>query len=603
MAVAARATPSGRRVAVTAGSPTSSPAAPSCGADVLVNYRGDDFVAGLRDATDGRGADVVLDNDGREVPVPATSRCSPPAAGSSSSGCRAAPRPRSTSGPCCASGWPCTAPRCGPGPAREKAAIVRAGARAGLADGRPTAPCARSCTALRAGGRGAAHRAMEDVVPRRQAAPRAVSAAQRVGCLAERPPAGAGAARPAAGGRRPGAAATSEHLRADRVVVVAPQGMGVAGRPEERGAARRRDGRAAGQGDADRQHDQAAARGGPRAPRSTRRPRPARRDPRVVDARARDGLAPELVEELRRIVAALQRRPPPSDAELRIAQAQLVGWLEGLFHGIQTDAVRAADGRPGAARADATGAAGSAPRGSRVSRANPASRACSRTPTVDPRRARGRTLTPRGQERSLARPRASAQQHLERDRLAVARTATHLHRRLGRLEPHAAEPGQDPGGGTTSTYQPPSSPTPSERSRLTYQPSTSVRSRPLPLYGRAVNDVVPRPRSVAARTNSAMIAEASAASLARTRSAAAAWYAAFSRASSAGARPRPWLTIRPSRRSGRRAAARAPGPRRPRPPGAPRAGRRPTPPGGRRPSRSRGRPRRASGRRSAGRRR
>ena len=26
---------------------------------------------------------------------------------------------------------------------------------------------------------------------------------------------------------------------------------------------------------------------------------------------------------------------PPSDAELRVAQAQLVGWLEGLFHGIQ----------------------------------------------------------------------------------------------------------------------------------------------------------------------------------------------------------------------------------------------------------------------------
>ena len=29
-------------------------------------------------------------------------------------------------------------------------------------------------------------------------------------------------------------------------------------------------------------------------------------------------------------------RTPPSDAELRVAQAQLVGWLEGLFHGIQT---------------------------------------------------------------------------------------------------------------------------------------------------------------------------------------------------------------------------------------------------------------------------
>jgi Protein of unknown function (DUF2587) len=37
-----------------------------------------------------------------------------------------------------------------------------------------------------------------------------------------------------------------------------------------------------------------------------------------------DGLAPELVSEL------------PSESELRVAQAQLVGWLEGLFHGIQT---------------------------------------------------------------------------------------------------------------------------------------------------------------------------------------------------------------------------------------------------------------------------
>ena len=25
----------------------------------------------------------------------------------------------------------------------------------------------------------------------------------------------------------------------------------------------------------------------------------------------------------------------PTEAELRVAQAQLVGWLEGLFHGIQ----------------------------------------------------------------------------------------------------------------------------------------------------------------------------------------------------------------------------------------------------------------------------
>ena len=49
-----------------------------------------------------------------------------------------------------------------------------------------------------------------------------------------------------------------------------------------------------------------------------------------------DGLAPELVEELERITLPFPAHGTPSDAELRIAQAQLVGWLEGLFHGIQT---------------------------------------------------------------------------------------------------------------------------------------------------------------------------------------------------------------------------------------------------------------------------
>ncbi|WP_411375544.1 bacterial proteasome activator family protein [Arthrobacter sp. MPF02] len=49
-----------------------------------------------------------------------------------------------------------------------------------------------------------------------------------------------------------------------------------------------------------------------------------------------DGLAPELVEELNRISLPFSDEATPSDAELRIAQAQLVGWLEGLFHGIQT---------------------------------------------------------------------------------------------------------------------------------------------------------------------------------------------------------------------------------------------------------------------------
>lgn len=62
---------------------------------------------------------------------------------------------------------------------------------------------------------------------------------------------------------------------------------------------------------------------------------------RLADIHARSiaelkgGLAPELADELDRIVLPFGDRTP-SDAELRIAQAQLVGWLEGLFHGIQT---------------------------------------------------------------------------------------------------------------------------------------------------------------------------------------------------------------------------------------------------------------------------
>jgi hypothetical protein len=47
------------------------------------------------------------------------------------------------------------------------------------------------------------------------------------------------------------------------------------------------------------------------------------------------GLAPELIEELDRLALPFTDATP-SEAELRIAQAQLVGWLEGLFHGIQT---------------------------------------------------------------------------------------------------------------------------------------------------------------------------------------------------------------------------------------------------------------------------
>jgi len=46
-------------------------------------------------------------------------------------------------------------------------------------------------------------------------------------------------------------------------------------------------------------------------------------------------LSPDLVSELDRMVSPFDTASVPSEAELRVAQAQLVGWLEGLFHGIQ----------------------------------------------------------------------------------------------------------------------------------------------------------------------------------------------------------------------------------------------------------------------------
>lgn len=46
-------------------------------------------------------------------------------------------------------------------------------------------------------------------------------------------------------------------------------------------------------------------------------------------------LSPDLQDELRRLAPPFPDDRTPTDAELRVAQAQLVGWLEGLFHGIQ----------------------------------------------------------------------------------------------------------------------------------------------------------------------------------------------------------------------------------------------------------------------------
>src|SRR5258706_12538321 len=48
-----------------------------------------------------------------------------------------------------------------------------------------------------------------------------------------------------------------------------------------------------------------------------------------------EALSPDLQDELHRLAPPFLGDGTPTDAELRIAQAQLVGWLEGLFHGIQ----------------------------------------------------------------------------------------------------------------------------------------------------------------------------------------------------------------------------------------------------------------------------
>ena len=96
-----------------------------------------------------------------------------------------------------------------------------------------------------------------------------------------------------------------------------------------------RPGRAAGQGHAHRLDGQAAARRGAQRPARREGPRPPGRDPPALDRRARGRPGPRAGRGARADHPALPGRLP-SDAELRIAQAQLVGWLEGLFHGIQT---------------------------------------------------------------------------------------------------------------------------------------------------------------------------------------------------------------------------------------------------------------------------
>ncbi len=138
--------------------------------------------------------------------------------------------------------------------------------------------------------------------------------------------------------------ASSVNPDESRVVVITPDGMGVATPPREAGAARAEEREEANPADLVEQPAKVMrigsmiknlldeVRNAPLDEASRKRLAEIHR--RSINE-LKDGLAPELVAELDRIALPFGEGAP-SDAELRIAQAQLVGWLEGLFHGIQT---------------------------------------------------------------------------------------------------------------------------------------------------------------------------------------------------------------------------------------------------------------------------
>jgi len=134
---------------------------------------------------------------------------------------------------------------------------------------------------------------------------------------------------------QPDAPATPDDNRAQRVVVVSQDGMGVADPSGDKTAGNPAD---------QVEHPAKVMRIGSMIKQLLEEVRSAPLDEagrsRLAEIHRRSiseleqGLAPELIDELERISLPFSNEVP-SDAELRIAQAQLVGWLEGLFHGIQ----------------------------------------------------------------------------------------------------------------------------------------------------------------------------------------------------------------------------------------------------------------------------
>ena len=116
----------GARVFTTAGTPEKRDLVRELGAEIAIDYREEDFVEVVKQATDGAGCRRHPRQHGRVLPGAERRRAGHRGTARRSSACRAAPRPSSTSTRCCASAAAIVATTLRARPAAEKAAICAA---------------------------------------------------------------------------------------------------------------------------------------------------------------------------------------------------------------------------------------------------------------------------------------------------------------------------------------------------------------------------------------------------------------------------------------------------------------------------------------------
>ena len=348
----------GARVVATA-SPQRAERCRELGADIVIDYH-DDVLAELKKATDGHGADVILDNMGAKglaANVAALAADGRLLVIGMQGGTKAELdlntllRKRASVTAMSLRGRPAAGPH-------GKGAVV-AGVRAQvwpmIADGRVRPVVHATVPMDRAGD---AHRQLE-----------------AGGVVGKIVPVDAHEVNRRAGGQNGrmtqpgnGNGGSDDGDGEQHVMVVGPDGrpLGMARVPQQSEDERRagpagcrRHGRAAREGHADRHDDQAAARGGPRPPRSTTPRRVRLRS--ILSSSVREleeGLAPELRDELNRLSTPFADDTTPSDAELRIAPGAAGGLAGGPVPGHPDGPVRPADGGAGPVGADASRAPG-----------------------------------------------------------------------------------------------------------------------------------------------------------------------------------------------------------------------------------------------------